>query len=147
MREPEVRGEGVVGCCGDYAIFEDVAGGEAEDADGFDADVLIGGGVYYGGIGLVGDGAGKDVGGAAAGMRYAHQREFDLLEGAVVVEGQTGELAGAEFIVDVGAGVEFLAAVAVCFEAPARFAQLGLLGTLGRFLCNSPRSVPCLYPT
>src|SRR5260370_16664891 len=55
MREPEVRGEGVVGCCGDYAIFEDVAGGEAEDADGFDADVLIGGGVYYGGVGLGGE--------------------------------------------------------------------------------------------
>src|SRR5260370_19861443 len=58
MREPEVRGEGVVGCCGDYAIFEDVAGGEAEDADGFDADVLIGGGAYYGGVGGRGEGGG-----------------------------------------------------------------------------------------
>ncbi len=47
---------------------EIVAGFEPEDADGFYADVLIGGGFDDGGIGIVGDGAGEDVGGAAAGM-------------------------------------------------------------------------------
>src|SRR5258708_40379035 len=67
MREPEVRGEGVVGGCGDYAIFEDVAGGEAEDADGFDADVLIGGGVGYVG-GWVGGGRGGGGSGVQGGV-------------------------------------------------------------------------------
>ena len=52
---------------GDDAVFEVGAGFQAEDADGFDADVLVGGGVNDGGIGIVGDGAGEDVGGAAGG--------------------------------------------------------------------------------
>src|SRR6476660_6168783 len=43
--EPEVRGERVMGDAGDDAVFEEVPGGEAEDADGFDADVLRGGSV------------------------------------------------------------------------------------------------------
>src|SRR5260370_33120605 len=121
----------MVGCCGDYAILEDVAGGEAEYADGFDADVLIGGGVYYGGIGLVGDGAGKDVGGAAAGMRYAHLREFDVLEGAVGVEGQTGELAGAEVHLDVDGGVGVLVVGSRGVVTCAGFGPVQLGGELG----------------
>ncbi len=60
--EPEVGGERVVRRGGDDAVFEVVAGGETEDADGFDADVLIGGGVDNGGVGLIGGGAGEDVG-------------------------------------------------------------------------------------
>ena len=51
---------------GDDAIFEEVAGFEAEDADGFDADVLISGGIDDGRIGIVGDGAGEDVDRASA---------------------------------------------------------------------------------
>ena len=74
--EPEVGGERVMRDSGDDAVFEIVAGREAEDADGFDADVLVGRGVDDGGIGLVGDGAGKDVGGAAAGVGDADERNF-----------------------------------------------------------------------
>ena len=46
---------------GDNAVFEDVAGSEAEDADGFDSDVLVGGGVEDCGIGIVSDSAGENV--------------------------------------------------------------------------------------
>jgi hypothetical protein len=125
---------------GHYAIFHRVAGGQAQDADGFDANVLVGRGVYDGGIGLVGNGAGEGVDRAAAGVGDAHEREFDLLERAVVVEGQPRELAGAEFVVDVHSGVYFLAAVAVRFKAHPRFEQFDLhwkvrrlLGCFGRF--------------
>jgi hypothetical protein len=80
---------------------------------------------------LVGDGAGEDVGGAAAGVGDADQRDFDLLEGAVVVETERGELAGAELVVDMHAGVDFFAAVSVGFEADAGFEELDLCGSLG----------------
>src|SRR5260370_32559916 len=68
MIEPKVGGEGMVRNGGDDAVFESVAGLEAEDADRFDADVVVGRGVEDGGIGIVGDVAGQDVGGAAARM-------------------------------------------------------------------------------
>ena len=68
MVEPEAGGEGMVRNGSDDAVFESVAGLEAEDADGFDADVVVGRGVEDGEIGIVGDGAGQDVGGAAARM-------------------------------------------------------------------------------
>jgi hypothetical protein len=58
-----------IGGRSDYAVLECVAGFEAENADGFYADVLIGGCVDDCGIGSVGDGAGENVGGAAAGVR------------------------------------------------------------------------------
>ncbi len=87
---------------------------------------------------MIGDGAGEDVDGAAAGVGDAHEREFDVLEGAVIVEGQAGELAGAEFVVDVHAGVDFLAAVAVGLEAHAGFEQLDLCGELGGVLLGAP---------
>ena len=77
MVEPEVGGEGVVRDDGKDAVFEVVAGGEAENTDGLDADVLIGGGVDDGGIGIVRDGAGEDVGRAAAGVRDADERDID----------------------------------------------------------------------
>src|SRR6266851_822001 len=128
--EPEVGGEGMVGDSGDDAVFKVVAGLEAEDADGLDADVLVGGGVDDGGIGLIGDGAGQDVGGAAAGMSDVDERDLDGFEGAVVVEVESGELANAEFVVDVDSGVDFLAAVSVGFEAVAGFEQLNLGGVL-----------------
>ncbi len=53
---------------GEDAVFEGIAGFEAEDAHGFDADVLVGGSIDDGGIRIIGDGAGQDVGGAAAGV-------------------------------------------------------------------------------
>ena len=130
MVEPEVGGEGVVRDDGKDAVFEVVAGGEAEDADGFDADVVVGGGVEDGGVGTVGDGAGEDVGGAAAGVRDADQRDFDIFEGAVVVEVEAGELANAEFAIDAHAGVDFFAAIAVGFEADLGFEELDLSGGL-----------------
>ena len=111
---------------GEDAVFEEVAGFEAEDADGFDADVLVGRGVDDGGIGIVGDSAGEDVGGAAAGVRDVDQRDFDGFERAVVVEIKAGELANTEFVVDVHAGVNFLAAVAVGFEAVTGFEEFDL---------------------
>src|SRR5258708_6023771 len=128
MVEPEVGGERVAGGGGDDTVFEVVAGGETEDADGFDADVLVGGGVDDGGVGLIGGGAGEDVSGAAAGMGDVDERDFDGLEGAVVVEIEAGELADAKFGVDVDAGADFLAGIAVGFEAVAGFEELDLGG-------------------
>src|SRR6266576_207618 len=111
---------------GDDAAFERVAGRKAEDADGFDSDILVCGGVDDGGIGIVGHGAGKDVSGAAAGMGDVDERNLDGLEGAVVIEIEARELADAELVVDVHASVNFLAAVAVGFEAVAGFEKLDL---------------------
>lgn len=98
---------------GDDAVFEVVAGLEAEDADGFDADGVIGGKVDDCGIGVVGDGTGKNVGTAAAFVCDTDERNFDGLKAAVEVEIEFGELAGAEFVVDADAGVDFLTGVAV----------------------------------
>lgn len=71
----------------DYAIFEGVVGFEAEDAEGFYADVLVCRGVDHGRVGMIGGGAGEDVDYASVGVGDADQGEIDLLEGAVVVEG------------------------------------------------------------
>jgi hypothetical protein len=128
--EPEVGSERVMGDGGDDAVFEEVAGSEAEDADGFDADVLIGGGVDDGGIGIVGDRAGKNVDCASAGMGDADEREVDGFEGAVEVEIEAGELADAELAVDFDPGVDFLTAVAIGFESVAGFEELDLGGVL-----------------
>ncbi len=93
MIEPEVGGQGMVRNGSDDAVFESVAGLKAEDADGFDADVVVGRGVEDGRIGIVGDGAGQDVGGAAARMGDVDERDFDRFKCAVVVEIEAGELA------------------------------------------------------
>ena len=58
MVEPKVGSQRVVHRGGDDAVFEEVAGFEAEDAEGFDADVPVGGRIDDGRIGIVGDGAG-----------------------------------------------------------------------------------------
>ena len=128
--EPEVGGERVMGDGRNDAVFEEVTGSESEDADGFDADVLIGGSVYDGGIGIVGDGAGKNIDCAAAGMSDADEREVDGFEGAVVVEIEAGELADAQLGVDFHASVDFLTAVAVSFAAVAGLEKLDLSGVL-----------------
>ena len=129
--KPEIGGEGMVRGGGDDAVFEGVTGLKAEDADGFDADVLVGGGFDDGGVGRVGDGAGEDVDGAAAGVSDADERDFDLFEGTVEVEIQAGELAGAEFVVDFDAGVNFFAAVAIGFEPDAGFEEFDFGGKFG----------------
>src|SRR5579859_3692106 len=108
--EPEIGRERSMGRDGGDAIFEGVVGGKAENTDGFDADVLISGGIDDGGIGLVNDGAGEDVDHAAAWVGDAHKRKLDFLKSAVEVEIEAGELAYAEFVVDFYARVNFLAA-------------------------------------
>src|ERR1700738_1731630 len=97
MRKEEIWGKGAVRGGSHHAVFEDVAGGEAEDAHGFDADVLASGGVGGSGIGLVGDGGGENVRGAATGVGDVDQGDFDLLEGAVEIEIEVRELAHAKF--------------------------------------------------
>src|SRR5229473_1856450 len=131
--EPEIGGEGMFCGGGNDAVLDGVAFFEAEDAGGFDADVVIYGKIFDGGIRRVGNGAGKEFGGTAVGMADADQRNFYLLEGAVVIEGEAGELAGAEEIVDFDDGMDFFAGVAVGFEADARFEKLDLEGESGLF--------------
>ena len=119
---------------GDDAVFEGVAGGQAQDAHGFHADIVVGGEVDDDRIGIVGDGAGEDVGSAAAGMGDANERDFDLLKGAVVVEIEAGELADADFGIDFDDAVNFFARVAVTLEADFGFEESDL--DLGRrFFC------------
>src|SRR5438445_12618518 len=98
----------------------------AEHSDGFAWDMLVCGGVEHCGIGIVGHGAGKDDSGAGAGMGDVDERNLDGLQGAVVIEIEARELADAELVVDVHASVNFLAAVAVGFEAVAGFEKLDL---------------------
>ena len=94
---------------------------------------MIGGIVHHGGVGIVGDSTGKNVGYAAAGVSHADQRNFDGLEAAVEIEIEAGELAGAEFIVDADAGVDFFAGVAVGFETDFGFEEFDLGGV---FFCG-----------
>jgi hypothetical protein len=72
-------------------------------------------------------------------MRDPDERYFDLLERAVVIEIEPGELASAEFVVDLDAGVNFFAAVAVRFEADAGFQQFDLGGDFGGLLRRARR--------
>ena len=58
------------------------------------------------------------------------KRDFDGFEGAVVVEIEAGELANAEFVVDVDAGVNFFARIAVGFEAVMGFEEFDLIWVL-----------------
>jgi len=114
--EPEVRSQRMVcrGC--NDAIFKNVAGLEAENADGLDAGIMIGGSVDDGGIGIIGDGAGKNVGDATTCVSDANHGDFDCLEAAVEIEIQAAELADAELVVDPDAGVDFFSRVSVSFE-------------------------------
>lgn len=130
--EPEIGSEGMMRCGGDDAIVELVAGSETENAHRFYADVLVDGQADYGGIGLIGDGAGENVGGAAAGVRNVHGRDLDLLECAVVVEIEACELVYSEFVIDMDAGVNFLAGVTVGFEADVSFEEFDLGGDFWR---------------
>jgi len=107
--EPEIRCERGVRCRRDDAIFEDVGGFETEDTDGFYANVLISRIVGDGGIGLICDGAGKDVSGAAAFVRDVDLRDLDLFAGAIEIEVEMRKLANAEFAVDANPGVDFFA--------------------------------------
>ena len=120
----------MLGYGGDDAVFESVAGGQAEDADGFYANILVSGGVDYGGIGIVRDGAGEDVGYAAVGVGDADLGDFDFFERAVVIEIEAGELPDAEFGIDFDDAVNFFAGVAVGFETDFGFEELDLRGGL-----------------
>ena len=90
--EPEIGGEWMMSCGSDDAVFEEVAGLEAEDANGFDADVMIGGILDYSGIGVVSDGAGENIGGSSAFVRDADHGDFYRLKAAVEIEVQPAEL-------------------------------------------------------
>lgn len=129
--EPEIGVEWMMSCGRDDAVFEEIAWLEAEDADGFYADVLVGGRVDYGGIGVVGDGAGENVGYAAVGMSDADLRNFDFFEAAVVVEIEAGELADAEFGIDFDDAVDFFAGVTVGLEGDFGFEEIDLGWGLG----------------
>ncbi len=116
----------MVGGGGDDAVFKSVARSESEDAHGFDAHIMVGGVVDDGRVGIVGDGAGKNVGRAAARMRDADERNFDLLEGAVVVEVEAGKLTCANFGIDFDDAMNFFAGIAVALKADAGFEERDL---------------------
>lgn len=115
----------------DHAVFENVGGFKAEDADRFDADVLIRGEVNDGRVGIVGDGARQHVGSASVNVGDVREGNFDGLESAVVIEIEAGELARAEFIVDVHARVDFFAAVTIGLEADVSLEQFDLRREFG----------------
>src|SRR5262249_55548495 len=123
MVEPEVGSERMTCSGGDDAILESVGGRKAEDAHGFHADVVVGGIVDKRRIRIVRDGTGKNVGGAAAGMGDADEWDFDLLEGAVVVEVEASELADAYLRIDSDDAVNFFAGVTVTLEADFGFEE------------------------
>src|SRR5215469_14883432 len=118
----------MVGGGGDNAIFKEIAGSEAQDAHGFDADVVIGRKVRYSRIGVVGDGAGQHVRGAAGCVGDANERNFDGLKAAIEIEIEVSELPGPEFVVDADASMNLLAGVAVAFEADFAFEEFDLGG-------------------
>src|SRR6266571_1003054 len=93
MLEPKVRSQRMVRDGSDDAVFERVAGLEAQDAYGFDAHVLIRGSVHDRGIGVIGNGAWQDVRRAAAGMGNVNHRDLDRFERAVEIKVELRELA------------------------------------------------------
>jgi len=123
----------MVSCRGDYAIFEEIAWLQAEDADGFDAHVLISRSIEYGGIRIVGDGAWENVRNTAACVRDANQGNFDRLEAAVEIKIQAAKLTHTEFVVDPDAGVDFFSRVSASFEAEFGFEQFDLRGIFFSF--------------
>jgi len=144
--EPKIGRERMVGGGGDDSVFESVARSEAEDAHGFDPDVVVGREVDHGRIGIVRDSAGENIRCAAARMRDPDERDFNLLEGAVVVEVEPGELADTNFGIDFDDAMNFFAGITVIFKADAGFEERDLdlsrecflgLGRLLRFLRRS----------
>src|SRR5262249_52441362 len=133
MIEPEVGCERVVGGRGSDPVFEPVARSKAENADGFDAYILIRGDVENRRIRIIGNCTRQDVRRAALGMRDAGQWNLDRLEAPVEVKIQTSELAGAQLVVDLDDRVDLFAPVPVCLEAHFRFEQFNLRRVLRRF--------------
>src|SRR6266404_3110162 len=131
--EPEIGGKRMMRRRGDNAIFENVAGLEAEDANGLDADVLIRRSVDDGGIGIVGDGASENVRNTAACVRDANQGNFDRLESAVEIEIQAAKLTHTEFVIDPDAGVDFFSRVSASFEVVFGFEPFDLRGIFFSF--------------
>src|SRR4029077_15635135 len=81
--EPEIGGQWMMSCASNDEVFEEVAGLQAEDAEGFYAAVQIVGSGDYCEIGVVGDGAGEKVRNTAARVGDAHHWNFYCLEAAV----------------------------------------------------------------
>src|SRR6202451_2057931 len=127
----EAEGPCVI-CCSDPAISENVGGLKSEDADRLDSNILIGGCVSYDGVRFIGDCARKNIGRAAALVGDMHQWDFDFFVGAIEIEVEVRELAGAEFAVDANARVDFFTRVTVSFEADFGFEQFDLGGGFGR---------------
>src|SRR5215471_9463973 len=96
MFKPKIRRKRVMRDSAHDAVFQRVAGLEAEDAHGFDAHILIRGGVHYRWIRVVGDGAGKNVRSAAVRMGDVNYRDFDRFVRAVEVKVELRELTDAE---------------------------------------------------
>ena len=63
-------------------------------------------------------------------MSDADEGDFDGFEGAVEIKIEAGELADDKLVVDAHASVNYIAAVAIGFEADARFELLDLCGVL-----------------
>jgi len=82
------------------------------------------------GLGIVGDGAGKNIDCAAAWMSDPDEREVDGFRRSGCSRIEACELTDAELGVDFDTSVDFLAAVAVRFKANFRFQELDLGGSL-----------------
>ncbi len=136
MIEPKIGREWAVCRRRDDAVFQNIGGLQAQDANRFDADIVISGEVRDRGVWLVGDCARKNVGRAAALVRDVNEWNLDLFVGAVEIKVKARELANPEFAVDMNASVDFFAGVAVGFEADFRFEQLDLRGRFGSGECR-----------
>ena len=139
VRQKEVRAQGPMLRGGYDVVFEIVARSETQNTNRFHANILIRGRIGNRRVRLIGDGAGKNVCRAAAGVRDVNRRNLDLLKGAVVVEIQTRELANAQLIVDVDAGVNFFPPVAVGLNANLRVEQADFGGKFGSLVTRSWR--------
>ena len=126
MVKPEIGCERMVTRQCDYAVFERVAGLEAEDADGFYAYIVVGGKLFDGGIRRIGNCTRKNVCCATACVRDVHQRNFHGLEAAVVIEVQPRELTNTKFAIDFDECVHFFSRIAVRFDTIFCFEQVNL---------------------
>ena len=143
MFEPEVGGEGMLGCRGDHAILDCVAFLEPQDPHRLYAHVLIRRVLLYGWIRRITHRARQQFARPAVRVADKHERNLHLLKGPVVVERNARELACAQSIVDLDDGVNGLVAVSVDFEPDVGLEQPNLEGQLRLLgLRVSPRRVP-----
>src|SRR5207249_6133338 len=100
MIQPEIWRQRMVGRNSCDAVFQGITRLESENADGFDAYVVVSRKLLDGGIRRIGNGAGKNVCRAAARVSDVDERNLHGLKAAVVIEVQPRELAHAKFAVD-----------------------------------------------